>query len=146
MPNRRATGTMDKMANMDKTPESVIRAEIQALSAYHVPDSRGLLKLDAMENPYLLPEDGRPQISELAASAALNRYPDPVAAPLKARLRHAMQVPDGMELLLGNGSDELIQILAQAVNRPGAVLMGVEPSFVIFKMAATVTGMRYVGV
>jgi len=137
---------MDNMKKMDKTPQSVIRSEIQALAAYHVPDSRGLIKLDAMENPYLLPDDLRAQIGELAASAALNRYPDPVAAPLKARLREAMQVPDGMELLLGNGSDELIQILAQAVNRPGAILMGVEPSFVIFKMAATVTGMRYVGV
>jgi len=146
MPNRRATGTMDKMANMDKTPQSVIRAEIQALSAYHVPDSRKLVKLDAMENPYLLPEDLRAQIGELTAAAALNRYPDPAAAPLKARLRQAMRVPDDMELLLGNGSDELIQILAQAVNRPGAALMSVEPSFVIFKMAATLTGMRYVGV
>ena len=46
-------------------------------------------------------------------------------------------MPDGMELLLGNGSDELIQILALAVNRPGAVLMGVEPSFVMFRMIAT---------
>jgi len=134
------------MGNMDKTPQNVIRPEIQALSAYHVPDSHGLLKLDAMENPYALPAELRAEMGELTASAALNRYPDPVAAPLKARLRQAMQVPDGMQLLLGNGSDELIQILAQAVNRPGAVLMGVEPSFVIFKMAATVAGMRYVGV
>ena len=57
-----------------------------------------------------------------------------------------MSVPDGMDLLLGNGSDELIQILALAVNRPGAVLMSVEPSFVMFRMVATYTGIRYVGV
>ena len=57
-----------------------------------------------------------------------------------------MAVPDDMELLLGNGSDELIQILALAVNRPGAVLMSVEPSFVMFRMVATSTGIRYVGV
>ena len=57
-----------------------------------------------------------------------------------------MDVPDGMELLLGNGSDELIQILALAVNRPGAVLLSVEPSFVMFRMVATFTGIRYVGV
>jgi histidinol-phosphate aminotransferase len=131
---------------MDKTPQGVIRPEIRALAPYHVPDSRGLVKLDAMENPFALPADLRAEIGELAASAPLNRYPDPVAAPLKARMREAMKVPDGMDLLLGNGSDELIQILALAVNRPGATLMGVEPSFVMFKMIATFAGMRYVGV
>ena len=131
---------------MDKTPQSVIRDEIRALSAYHVPDSRGMVKLDAMENPYALPPALCAEIGELSAGAALNRYPDPVAAPLKARLREAMQVPDGIELLLGNGSDELIQIVALAVNRPGAALMSVEPSFAMFKMIATYTGLRYIGV
>ncbi len=43
------------IACMDKTPKTVIRDEVQAISAYHVPDSRGLIKLDAMENPYGLP-------------------------------------------------------------------------------------------
>ena len=76
----------------------------------------------------------------------MNRYPDPGRRALKARLREVMGVPDGMELLLGNGSDELIQILALAVNRPGAVLLSVEPSFVMFRMVAAFTGMRYVGV
>jgi histidinol-phosphate aminotransferase len=131
---------------MDKTPQSVIREEIRALSAYHVPDSRGMVKLDAMENPYALPPELRDEIGELAAAAALNRYPDPVAAPLKARLREVMHVPDGMDVLLGNGSDELIQTVALAVNRPGAALMSVEPSFAMFKMIATFTGLRYLGV
>jgi histidinol-phosphate aminotransferase len=137
---------MDKTAAMDKTPGTVIRDEVRAITAYHVPDSRGLIKLDAMENPYGLPAKVCAGIAELAANASLNRYPDPGASLLKARLREVTDVPDGMELLLGNGSDELIQILALAVNRPGAVLMGVEPSFVMFRMVATFTGMRYAGV
>jgi len=124
----------------------VIRDEVRAISAYHVPDSRGLIKLDAMENPYGLPAELRAQIAELAAETSLNRYPDPAAAALKAQLREAMRVPDGMDLLLGNGSDEIIQILALAVNRQAAVLMGVEPSFVMFRMVATFTAMRYIGV
>jgi histidinol-phosphate aminotransferase len=131
---------------MDKTPATVIRDEVRAISAYHVPDSRGLIKLDAMENPYRLPPEIADEVGALAAEAELNRYPDPAATALKARLREAMDVPDGMDLLLGNGSDELIQILALAVNRPGAVLMGVEPSFVVFRMVATFTGIRYAGV
>jgi histidinol-phosphate aminotransferase len=51
-----------------------------------------------------------------------------------------------MDVLLGNGSDELIQLLAMAVNKPGAVLLSVEPSFVMYRMIATFVGMRYVGV
>jgi histidinol-phosphate aminotransferase len=131
---------------MDKTPTSVIRDEIRSIAPYHVPDSRGLIKLDAMENPYALPAELRAQIAELASKASLNRYPDPGAARLKAQLREVMHIPDGMELLLGNGSDELIQILTLAVNRPAAVLLGVEPSFVMFRMVAASTGIHYVGV
>jgi histidinol-phosphate aminotransferase len=51
-----------------------------------------------------------------------------------------------MEILLGNGSDEIIQLLALAVAKPGAVLLSVEPSFVMYKMIATFVGMKYVGV
>lgn len=134
------------IACMDKTPRSVLRDEIRSIAAYHVPDSRGLVKLDAMENPFGLPAELRAQIAELASEASLNRYPDPGAVKLKAQLREVMPIPEGMELLLGNGSDELIQILALAVNRPAAVLLGVEPSFVMFRMVAAWTGIRYVGV
>jgi histidinol-phosphate aminotransferase len=131
---------------MDKTPKTIVRDEVRAISAYHVPDSRGLVKLDAMENPYGLPPELSAEIASLSAQAALNRYPDPAATALKAALRNSMGVPDGMDVLLGNGSDELIQIVALAVNRPGAVLVSVEPSFVMFRMVATFTGIRHVGV
>ena len=131
---------------MDKTPRSVIRDEIRSIAPYHVAESRGMVKLDAMENPFGLPAELRARIAELASVASLNRYPDPGAVKLKARLREVMPIPEGMELLLGNGSDELIQILTLAVNRPASVLLGVEPSFVMFRMVAAWTGIRYVGV
>jgi len=51
-----------------------------------------------------------------------------------------------MDVLLGNGSDEIIQLLAMAVAKSGAVLLSVEPSFVMYKMIAAFTGMKYVGV
>jgi histidinol-phosphate aminotransferase len=131
---------------MSKAPEDVIREEIRALKAYPVPDATGMVKLDAMENPYPLPPDLCGRIARLVEQAALNRYPDPSAPALKARLRRAFGVPDGMELLLGNGSDELIQTLALAVRKPGAAVLGVEPSFVMFRMIATLAGAPYVGV
>lgn len=131
---------------MSKTPEDVIREEIRALKAYPVPDATGMVKLDAMENPYTLPPELRGRIARLVEHAALNRYPDPSAPALKTRLRQALRVPDGVELLLGNGSDELIQTLALAARRPGASVLGVEPSFVMFRMIATFAGAPYVGV
>jgi histidinol-phosphate aminotransferase len=131
---------------MPKKPEEILRDDILALTAYPVPDSASMVKLDAMENPYRLPPELRHRIARRLEAAELNRYPDPGASALKDRLRAALAVPEGMELLLGNGSDELIQMLALAVARPGAALLGVEPSFVMFRMIATFAGTRYVGV
>ena len=131
---------------MPLNPDQLIRDEIRALSAYPVPDASGYVKLDAMENPYLLPEALRDELGRLAQSAAINRYPDAAATSLKARLRAAMQVPEGMEILLGNGSDEIIQMLAMAIAKPGAVILGLEPSFVMYKLIAAYAGVRYVGV
>ncbi|NBC48167.1 MAG: histidinol-phosphate aminotransferase, partial [Gammaproteobacteria bacterium] len=95
--------------------ETLLRPEIQALSAYHVPDATGLIKLDAMENPYGWPDALREDWLRALRDAELNRYPDPRAGELQTALRAAMDIPAGMDLLLGNGSDELIQMLALAV-------------------------------
>jgi histidinol-phosphate aminotransferase len=125
---------------------AILRKEVLDLHAYHVPDSSGYIKLDAMENPYVLPPELRGEIAEAVAAAAINRYPDPGAASLKDKIRHVTSLPEGMDVLLGNGSDELIQLLAMAANKPGAVLLSVEPSFVMYRMIAAFTGMRYVGI
>ena len=125
---------------------ALLRQEVLDLHAYHVPDSSGYIKLDAMENPYLVPSELRGEIAEAVAAAAINRYPDPGASALKEKIREVTDLPEGMGVLLGNGSDELIQLLAMAVNKPGEVLLSMEPSFVMYKMIAIFTGMRYVGV
>jgi histidinol-phosphate aminotransferase len=128
------------------SPERLIRPEIQSLHAYHVPPAVGMVKLDAMENPYLLPQSLRDEIAHLIAGAEINRYPDAGAHQLKSAIARVTGLPPGMEVLLGNGSDEIIQILALALAKPGATLLSVEPSFVMYKMIAAFTGMRYVGV
>lgn len=127
-------------------PEQLIRPEILRLAAYHVPDARGMVKLDAMENPYPLPSELARALAELLAATPVNRYPDPRAAELKAALRQAFAIPAELDILLGNGSDELIQILTLALARPGATLLSVEPSFVMYRLIAEFCGMRYVGV
>ena len=105
-----------------------------------------MIKLDAMENPYPLPQSLREKIAIAVASAEINRYPDAGAQQLKESIRAVVDLPLGADVLLGNGSDEIIQLLALAVAKPGAVLLSVEPSFVMYKMIAAFTGMQYVGV
>lgn len=134
------------MSPVAQLVQTLIRPEILALHAYHVPDCAGLIKLDAMENPYLAPQRLQDEIAQAVAAAHINRYPDPNPIALKEKIRQLLDLPEGMDVLLGNGSDELIQLLAMAVNKPDAVLLSVEPSFVMYKMIATFVGMRYVGV
>ncbi len=131
---------------MKPGPEAWVREEILAIRAYHVPAADGMVKLDAMENPYRLPEELRKELGRLVAEVAINRYPDPAAPGLKARLRATMGIPAAAGILLGNGSDEIITIVAQALARPGAVMLCPEPSFAMYRMNALVAGMRYVGV
>ena len=126
--------------------QALVRREILDLHAYHVPDSAGYIKLDAMENPYPLPQELRDKVAAAVAAAALHRYPDPAATELKEKIRSVTGLPQGMDVLLGNGSDELIQLLALALNKSGAVLLSVEPSFVMYRMISVFAGMRYVGV
>ena len=131
---------------MNKSPKDLVREEVLALAAYHVGEAAGMVKLDAMENPYALPQELRREIAELAAGAAINRYPNPQAPELKARLRQTMAIPEAFDILLGNGSDEIIQIMIQALARPGAVVLAPEPTFVMYRVYALVNRMRYVGV
>lgn len=131
---------------MSKKFDQIIRPEILDLSAYHVSPSVGMVKLDAMENPYPLPKNIGDEIAQLTANVPTNRYPDTNAVSLKSALREAMEVPVGMDIMLGNGSDEIIQIIALAVARPNAVLMSVEPAFVMFRMIAAFVGLKYCGI
>lgn len=126
--------------------DSLIRPEIRALNAYHVPEAAGLIKLDAMENPYVWSEDLRSEWLAVLHDQAINRYPDPQGLAVQQALRESMGIPEGMGLLLGNGSDELIQTMALAVAGPGRKVLSLDPGFVMYRMIALFAGMNYVGV
>jgi histidinol-phosphate aminotransferase len=131
---------------MARRPEELIRPELLALKPYHVADAEGMVKLDAMENPYALPEDLRRALADRLARVELNRYPEPTGRLLRARLAEKMAVPEGMQLLLGNGSDDLIQIVTLTLARPGAAVLFPEPTFAMYRVNAVLSGMRPVGV
>jgi len=123
-----------------------IRSDIRDIAAYHVPDPGDLIKLDAMENPYSWTEAMLDEWQGIVRDIPVNRYPDPAAKTLTTELRKAMGVPNNMGVMLGNGSDEIIQILALALGGAKRVVLTPEPSFVMYKMIATFSGMEYVGV
>ncbi len=132
-----------------------IRPVIKKIQAYHVADASGLIKLDAMENPYRLSDTLNAELQKKLSQAELNRYPDPSAGLLREKLRQVMMVPQGKSIVLGNGSDELIQMLAMAVADVDAqkredgkpvCLMSFDPGFVMYKMIADFVGIEYVGI
>jgi histidinol-phosphate aminotransferase len=125
---------------------SVIRDEVRAVSAYAVPDSTGLIKLDAMENPFALPPEVARELGERLGQVALNRYPPADPRDFKDRLARSIDLPAGMALLLGNGSDELIHLLIQACARPGATVLSPWPSFEMYDLSSRFDGCRFVGV
>jgi len=108
----------------------MIRSDIRSLSAYHVPDSSGLVKMDAMENPYPLPEGLRDEWVRLLGTCDINRYPDADMPELRRRIaeREGLQAN---QVLIGNGSDEIIQMLLMAADQgPCAVP---KPTFVMYE-------------
>lgn len=125
---------------------SVIRDDVRAINAYHVPDATGLIKLDAMENPYRLDALLAQELGGRLAAVALNRYPPADPAAFKAKLARAIALPDGCRLMLGNGSDELIHLAIQACARPGTTIVAPWPGFVMYELSARFNNTRFVGV
>jgi len=123
----------------------LIRPEIKQMNAYHVPEATGMVKLDAMENPFLWPDDMKKQWLELMGTVEPNRYPDPAAKVLTQELRQCFSVDDELGLILGNGSDELIQLIIMAMKKDVCV-MAPTPSFVMYQHIAKSMGVDFVGV
>ena len=134
----------DTLAGPD--PLARIRRDVQDLHAYAVQDATGLLKLDAMENPHRLAPALQAELGRRLGAVEINRYPGPRIDTLKAALRAFAQPPEGWSLMLGNGSDELIGLLAMACAAPGAGVLAPLPGFVMYGMSAQLQGLAFHGV
>ena len=124
---------------------SVFRKEVLAMAAYKVADATGLIKLDAMENPYGWPEDIKNEWMEALKDCQLNRYPDPEAKRLTKTIKELNQLSDQFDVLLGNGSDEIIQLLLMALPEASYVLAPA-PGFVMYKQLSDCLGLNYLGI
>ena len=125
---------------------ATIRPEVCQAHAYVVADAQNMVKLDAMENPYRLPAAMQQALGQRLGQVAINRYPGPTLPALKAALAEHAELPAGCELMLGNGSDELITLLTLACMRAGANVLAPEPGFVMYQLAAHWQGLSYQGV
>ena len=123
-----------------------IRQDVQSMHAYAIQDASGMVKLDAMENPYRLPAELQKVLGERLGALALNRYPDGRVNDLRHALAAYAGMPEGFDIMLGNGSDELISLLAMACDVPGASILAPLPGFVMYAMSAQLQGLAFHGV
>ena len=132
-----------------------IRQDVQDMHAYAVQDASGMVKLDAMENPFSLPSALQEALGKRLGALALHRYPDARVNDLRAALAAFAGMPAGYDIMLGNGSDELISLLSLACSRPmqpgqggegRPVVLAPVPGFVMYAMSAQLQGLEFVGV
>jgi histidinol-phosphate aminotransferase len=131
---------------LNTNPMARIRQDVQSMHAYAVQDSTGMLKLDAMENPFALPLPLQAELGRRLGAVAINRYPGGRIDDLKRALERHIGLPAGHALMLGNGSDELISLMAMGCDLPGASILAPLPGFVMYAMSAQLQGLAFHGV
>ncbi len=127
---------------------SFFRENIDAMDAYvpgeQPPAGAKVIKLNTNENPY------PPSPATLAALGdfdgdALRRYPDAMATAFRQAASHALGV--GADWIIpGNGSDDLIMMLARACAAPDRAIAYAVPTFEFYRAQALVEGARRVEV
>jgi len=138
--------TVDTSGELSPALKKRIRPDVQAMQAYAIQDAVGMVKLDAMENPHRLPAHLQVELGRRLGALALNRYPDGRVNDLRRALADYAGMPEGFEIMLGNGSDELISLLSLTFNVPGGSVLAPVPGFVMYAASAQLQGLAFVGV
>ncbi len=118
---------------------SLIRPEILEMAAYHAVVADVRVKLDANENPYPFSEGLLKELFAELEKVSLNRYPDPESAELKDVIARKMGVSEN-QILLGNGSDEILQALMLTFWSEGAKMMIPVPTFSMYGIIGRLVG------
>jgi histidinol-phosphate aminotransferase len=123
--------------------KSLIRTEILLHSAYPVENNYYPVRLDANESPFAASEQLREKLASALSEISLNRYPQAGSPELARRFAERLGVGENC-VMIGNGSDELIQILSMAVAKPGAEMMIPSPTFAMFSITPVNAGLTVV--
>jgi histidinol-phosphate aminotransferase len=119
--------------------QNLIRPEIREMAAYHADVADVKVKLDANENPYQFSEALLKKLFAELAGVCLNRYPDAEAGELKDIIASKLGISRDT-ILLGNGSDEILQALMLTFWSEGAKLMVPVPTFGMYGIIGKMAG------
>ncbi len=141
------------MDTLSRSPQSYVRPIVRRLQAYvpgEQPQFQGLVKLNTNENPYP-PSPKVLRAIKAAVDARLRLYPNPTAAPLRAKLA-AWHHCRPANLIVGNGSDELLALATRAFVEPESacpplprrrlVVQYFTPSYSLYPVLADIAGAR----
>ncbi len=123
----------------------LVREDIRNLVPYEPYLFADVIKLDANENPYPFPPEVVQEIFDRLTGDVFTRYPDPWASDLRAKIAEFTGV-EAENIVLGNGSDELIQLILQTFGGPGKRVVIPVPTFSMYKIHGQVTGTQPVEV
>lgn len=113
----------------------LIRQEILTLDEYTLKQYPHRIKLNQNENPFELPAEIKEEILGRLGSMPWSRYPAFVPQQqIEAIARYAGWVPDGT--LLGNGSNDLLQLIFMSLLERNETLVISQPTFTLYKILA----------
>lgn len=124
---------------------NLIRPEITDMKPYVVNNVPHKIKMDANENPYDIPKHIKEHINKEIINHNFNRYPDPIAIELREALAVEQGV-DSSQILIGNGSDELISYIISAFGGSDSAVIFPTPTFSIYEIFAKLWGTKTIGI
>jgi len=122
----------------------LVRDRIKFLNPYQVENFDCRIKLHANESPFPPPIEIASLLKECADDLQINRYPDPDCNKLKSAISKRLGVP-ATNLVVGNGSDELIQFILQVFCEPGDTITFPDPTFAMYAIIAQGMGLNSEG-
>jgi len=120
-----------------RSPSDVIKPEVRAASAYTLKHVAADVKLDQNENPFELPQEFKDEVAKRVVARSWGRYPEFVpAAMTQALAKHTGWTEDG--ILVGNGSNELLQAALLVTLGPGRTVAIPQPTFTLYKLQSSI--------
>jgi len=115
--------------------KTLIREEMLKQPGYRADVTTCRIKMDANESPFTIPLALKEKLFEEMKKCHLNRYPEPGALHIRKRFAGYYGVHEDM-MMVGNGSDELIQILCTTLLTSSSVVIAPVPTFVMYRIIA----------
>lgn len=128
-----------------RSPSDVIKPEVRSAGAYTLKHVAADVKLDQNENPFELPQEFKDEVARRVAARAWGRYPEFVPTAMTQTIaKHTGWTEDG--ILIGNGSNELIQAALLVTLGPGRTIAIPQPTFTLYKLQSTIMQANVVSV